>query len=968
MSKLNIEEGLPKAYEPSFVEPSWYTFWERHNLFQPNADGSSSGSCSKRPSFCVSIPPPNVTGRLHMGHAIGDTLQDVLIRWKRMQGDCDVLWVPGTDHAGIATQTVVERDLMARTGKTRRDCNRQEFLDLVWSWKEKSQEHILNQIKRLGCSCDWSRLRFTMDDGCNIAVRRAFKKLFDEGLIYRGDYLVNWDPLTQTALADDEVEYEEREGKLWTVRYPLASGQGYLSIATTRPETMLGDVAIAVNPSDERYTHLIGQQVILPLLNRMIPIIADHYVNPEFGTGAVKITPAHDPNDYQMGLRHNLPQINVMTTDGRINETGAQFAGQTIQEARQSVVEALDLLGLLEKIEPHQHRVGISYRSKAVIEPLLSKQWFVKLSAFAPAMRSAVTEGKVKLQPSHWEATYFHWIDHLRDWCISRQLWWGHRIPIWYNKDNSEQMICYDGEGLPAEVEANPELWKQEEDVLDTWFSAALWPLSVLGWPDKTPDLDHYYPNALLVTGHDILFFWVARMIMMGEYLTGQPPFQQVFLHGLIFAKSYWRKNKQGQIAYVSEQERIQYDLGKEQIPKDVEFRWEKMSKTKGNVIDPIEIIDQYGADAMRMALCASASTARQIDLDRRRFEEFKNFANKLWNGARFVLLHLQHNQQHSGLSKESFLKGFEADQLQLEDRWILAKLDDTVAEVNGYLERYAFDQAAALAYEFFWQKFCAYYVEIAKAALQRGEQQQREVKLKLLAILLCQAVRLIHPMAPFISEELFSRLKNSLALEEADVADVEADCYTKECLKALQSKACMVAPYPKPMSQEGVKQQALAEFSLFEQLIYTIRNVRAEMQLPPSEQIDVYIGGEGRKELREHVKASMHIIKALIRVKEIEFVESLPDGFGARGMVASLKVFVPLPNHLRPKERDRLEKERAKIQKSLEGVKKRLDDGSFKEKAPAELVEEMQIQAASLLGRLEHIEQTMQQLMGEGV
>ncbi len=532
------EQQLPKAFIAKDIEEKWYTFWQENRFF--NADNQSS-----KPAYCISIPPPNVTGVLHMGHALVDTLQDVLIRWKRMSG-FEALWVPGTDHAGIATQTVVERHLIASQGKRRKDFSREEFLEHVWSWKENSEKQILSQLKKVGCSCDWSRLAFTMDEKRNRAVQAMFKKMFDANLIYRGDYLVNWDPVTQTALADDEVEYEDKDSFLWYFRYPFIDKSGDVIIATTRPETMLGDTAIAVSPTDDRYEEFVGKKILHPLTHHEIPMIADRFVDPTFGTGVVKITPAHDPNDYEIGLNHKLPFLNVMTPDGRMNENAGKFAGMTREEGREAVVKAMKEQGLLVKIEPHRHRVGISYRSKAIIEPYLSKQWFVRMSGFKEMLRKVVQEKKVRLIPSNWENTYFHWIDNLRDWCISRQLWWGHRIPIWYRKDDPDAMICYAGDDQPPEVKKEPHAWVQDEDVLDTWFSSALWPFSVLGWPDQTEDLKKFYPNSTLITGHDILFFWVARMILMGEYEYNIPPFPETFLHGLIYGKSYWRHQKDG--------------------------------------------------------------------------------------------------------------------------------------------------------------------------------------------------------------------------------------------------------------------------------------------------------------------------------------------------------------------------------------------------------------------------------------
>lgn len=537
-------KDLPKAYNPTDIEDKLYSFWNENDFFKvsPQKD--------KTP-YCIMMPPPNVTGNLHMGHALVDTLQDILIRYKRMCG-FDVAWIPGTDHAGIATQTIVEKNLIATQGKRRKDFSREEFLTHIWQWKEDKQHNILNQLKKIGCSCDWSKLRFTMDDGNNKAVRKVFKKMYDDGFIYRGNYLVNWDSITQTALADDEVEHEEKDSFIWYFKYPIADSDKFITIATTRPETMLGDTAIAVSPKDERFFSLKNKKVILPIVNRKLPVIEDSYVDPSFGSGAVKITPAHDPNDYEIGIRHKLESINIMNPDGTINENGLEFEGLKMADARKAIVEKMQSLGLVEKIEPYKLRVGVSYRSKAVIEPYLSKQWFVKTTAFKDKLISAVKDGKVKLIPKHWESTYFYWINNLRDWCISRNLWWGHQIPIWYNKEDPEKIICFDGDGLPPEVEKNPDQWRQEEDVLDTWYSSALWPFSALGWPDDFSEMKKYYPNAVLITGHDILFFWVARMILMGEYVMNEIPFHHTFIHGLIYGKSYWRTDSDGSISYVS--------------------------------------------------------------------------------------------------------------------------------------------------------------------------------------------------------------------------------------------------------------------------------------------------------------------------------------------------------------------------------------------------------------------------------
>lgn len=907
---------LPKAYEPKITDKKWVNFWEQKKIFKADPN-------SKKPPFSIVMPPPNVTGVLHMGHSLGMTLQDILIRWKRMCG-FETLWTPGTDHAGIATQTVVERHLMATEGKRRDDYTRDEFLKLVWEWKEKSEKIILSQIKQLGCSCDWTRLRFTMDEGCNRAVKTCFKALFDRGLIYRGNYLVNWDPITQTALADDEVEYEERQSYLWYFKYHLVDGSGYVRIATTRPETMLGDTAVAVSPKDSRYKDLIGKKVRLPILNREIPVITDHHVDPKFGTGIVKITPAHDPNDYRMGIEKGLEFINILTPDGHINENGGPFQGLGREEAREAVVKQMEALGLLEKVERYTLRVGISYRSKAVIEPYLSKQWFVRMEPFLKPLQMAVNEKKVKLHPKTWEHTYFHWINDLRDWCISRQLWWGHRIPVWYRKDNPEKMICYDGPDLPPQVAKEPDMWVQDPDVLDTWFSSSLWPFSTLGWPEQTAELKKFYPTSVLVTGHDILFFWVARMILMGEYLLDKPPFPETFLHGLIFGKSYWKRGKEGAITYITGKEKKEYDLGKP-LPSGIQSKWEKLSKSKGNVIDPLEMIEEYGTDAVRMALCSCANQTPQIDLDRRRFEEFKNFANKVWNGARFVFMNLE------GLASDELSRGLNESLLTLEDRWILSALNRINREINAHLATYSFDRAAETSYNFFWKEFCAYYVEITKPVLfkKAGTEAERTNKQKILVIVLCNMVRLLHPMAPFITEELFQLLKKRFP----GLKKEKGDPYTEITIEALSSEACALAPYPTLIREIDLQPDIERRFEHIENVIYTIRNIRGEMNIPPNMATDLYLVGDFRENLET--------IRALIRTEKIELCQETPSlPLCATGMVDDLKIVIPLPKELAQKEKTRLEKEQDKSVQNIERVKKLLSNPEFLAKANPELVE----------------------------
>lgn len=946
LSQGKAMPDLAKAYVAKETDAKWSALWLKSNYFQANP-------LSSKPAYCIVMPPPNVTGTLHMGHALVNTLQDVLIRWKRMLG-FEVLWVPGTDHAGIATQTVVERHLIQTMGKRRKDFTREEFLSHVFAWKNSSEKRILNQLKLLGCSCDWSRLRFTMDEGNNRAVRTMFKKLFDAGLIYRGDFLVNWDPVTQTALADDEVEHEERTTSLWHIKYPLADGSGFIHVATTRPETMLGDVAVAVAPGDARYASLIGKELKLPLTNRLIPLIADRSVDPAFGTGAVKITPAHDHNDYQVGISHRLPLINILTPDGFINENGGRFAGLSITDARVKVVEELKALGFLEKIEPHTHRVGVSYRSKAVIEPYLSKQWFVKMDGFAKHLRNIVQKGACKLIPPHWDATYFHWIDNLRDWCISRQLWWGHQIPVWFNKADPTRMICYDGLGLPPEVAGEPGAWEQDADVLDTWFSSALWPFSTLGWPDNTIELEKFYPNSTLVTGHDILFFWVARMLAMGEYAMGSPPFPECFLHGLIYGKSYWREKEGGGIAYVSPEEQHAFDLGKP-LPKEVQSKWEKMSKSKGNIIDPLEMIDSYGTDAIRMALCAMATQARQIDLDRRKFEEFKNFANKVWNGARFVLLNLAEGDLPQ-LKGEELQTGLDASLLATEDMWILSTLSRTVKDVGDHLAAYAFDAAAMKAYEFFWNEFCAYFVEISKPILfgKKGTPAHRKNKQKLLAIVLCQMIRLLHPMAPFITEELFLALKECLGPVSVNKL---SDPFTKECCGALLSEACIIAPYPQPLETKKEWQQASEAFALTLQVIYAIRNIRGEMKVPPGMATEVHIFAMESAALLQTVKENASIIEAMVKTSALSIGKRVFEGtWCSTALVQGMTIALPLPIEMREQEVLRLTKEKEKRQQMSEKLRQQLSQSDFIARAPAHLIEKQQQQLATLEKELDEI------------
>lgn len=923
--------SLPSTYNPQDIEEKWRHAWKQMHLF--HADASS-----QRPAFSMVIPPPNVTGVLHMGHALVNSLQDFLVRLKRMQG-YEAVWIPGTDHAGIATQAVVERRLLASSGKRRRDMSREEFLRHVWEWKETSEMTILSQIEHLGCSCDMSRLAFTMDAPRSLAVRTFFKRLFDEGLIYRGHYLVNWDPLLQTALSDDEVEEEERDSFLWHIHYPIEGSQEYITVATTRPETLLGDVAVAVHPHDTRYQHLVGRSVRLPLTHRLIPILQDAFVDPAFGTGAVKITPAHDFNDFEVARRHALPFLNIMTSDGRILE--GPFEGLSMQEARTAVLHQLKIEGRLGPIQPHKLRLRLSDRSKAEIQPYLSKQWFVRAQPFKEKLISAVRDKKVRLVPAHWEETYFHWIEHLRDWCISRQLWWGHQIPIWYRKEDPEQYICYAGEGLPDEVARDPAAWIQDPDVLDTWFSSALWPLSVFGWPESTADQAKFYPTSTLITGHDILFFWVARMILAAEYLTGQMPFREVFLHGLIYGKSYWRTRPDGSLSYIEGDEKRSYDLGATPA-SDVAWKWEKMSKSKGNVIDPLAMVAEYGCDAVRITLASITTHARQIDLDVRRFEESKNFVNKIWNASRFVLLNLEAHAPSGrpALSLHDLSQGLIHQRLALEDRWILSRLSQTIQAIQEQFNAYAFDQAALLFYRFFWDELCAIYLELTKPILfgKRGDALARTETQKVLFLVLFAALRLFHPIAPFITEEVCAKLR---ALFPESSLPVAGDPYTREALQALAAPSCAQAPYPQILTP--VNPSLEAEFRVFLDIVHAIRNIRAEMAIPPSEKTNLLLFAPVQEQARLHAHAYIILTLTPTNAMQLLPAEQGLEPQGATALVGPYKLCIPIPDALRAQEMARLEKEEEKCRKLIASTKARLMQDEFLTKAPPEVVAKLQ-------------------------
>lgn len=902
---------MEKEYKPKHVEEKWRDFWEP---FQTPSSGDKT--------YTIILPPPNVTGVLHMGHAFVNTLQDILIRKKRMEG-YKALFVPGTDHAGIATQSVVERTLYEKTGKRKEDFTREEFLKEIWKFKEEKEGTILSQLRMIGSSLDWSRRRFTMDKESSKAVFTCFKKLFDEDLIYRGNYLVNWDPVLQTAISDDEVEYEEIASSLWYFRYPIQDSEEYLTIATTRPETLLGDVAIAVHPEDARFRSLVGKSCLLPIINRPIPIIQDDYVSPEFGSGCVKITPAHDLNDYEMALRHDLPMINIMTPDGKILPEISPFANLSMKEARKAIVEEMKRLNLLEKIEPHTLRVGTSYRSKAVIEPYLSKQWFMRMKPFKKMLLDVVKNNEVQIFPEKSKQTYFHWIENIRDWCISRQLVWGHHIPVWHSINNPDTYLCSDGETPPKEVQENPDEWIRDKDVLDTWFSSALWPLSTLGWPNDTKDLQEFYPTSVLITGNDILFFWVARMILMGKYLTGKVPFKETFVHGLIYGKSYWREKDSLRI-YVSTKEQKAFDKGAP-LPKDVQGKWEKMSKSKGNVIDPIDIIEDYGTDAMRFALASSLNHLGQIDLDQRRFEDSRNFINKIWNSARFVFFSTEDLQ---------FSSGIDWSLCTFEDHWILQEVDQLIEKNHQHLHNYSYEKAASLLQDFYWKTFCSIYLESTKPYLKDASNPSlKENKQKLLTILLFALVRLFHPFIPFVTEELFSHIQERFSKMEP-----KNEPYALEFQEALKKKACIITNYPKVMNSPKIDRKSAQKMPLIQEILYTVRNIRGDMQIPPGEKITLYIQAKDSFTLTSEEKIFLH---ALVKIDTIHHNIPPTKTFGSSVSLDFVDLFVPLPEHLKAQEIKRLKKAEEKALHLIKSIEQKLSNPNFKAKAPKKLVEE---------------------------
>ena len=860
---------LPKSYEPHEVESRWYQFWLDNGYFKADMDSNSQ-------PYCIVIPPPNVTGSLHMGHALNNTLQDILVRFKRMQG-FKTLWQCGTDHAGIATQNVMERELAAEN-KSRFDLGREEFIKRVWTWKEQYGGIIIRQLMRLGASCDWSRERFTMDEGLSQAVREVFVSLYREGLIYRGKKLINWCPRCHTALSDLEVEHDEIDGNLYYIKYPSVDGNRFLTVATTRPETMLGDTAIAVNPEDRRYQDWIGTEVMLPLMNRHIPVIGDPYVDLKFGTGALKITPAHDPNDFEIGQKHNLALVKVIGEDGTMTEEAGQYQGLDRFDARKRVLEDLKLQKLLLKIEPHRHFVGHCYRCKIIVEPNLSMQWFVNVKPLAEQAIAAVENGQTRIIPQSWEKTYFEWMNNIRDWCISRQIWWGHRIPAWYCGDCAE--ITVERDDPAACSHCGSKNIEQESDVLDTWFSSALWPFSTLGWPNKTVELETFYPTSCLVTGFDILFVWVARMVMMGLKFMGRVPFRDVYIHALV---------------------------------RDVEGQ--KMSKSKGNVIDPLEIIDKFGTDSFRFTLAAMAAQGRDIRLAEDRIEGYRHFVNKIWNAARFVLMNLDDYQPG----------GQETPAAGLRERWIISRMNHLIENVVAALDEYKFNEAAHHLYQFIWHEYCDWYLEMIKPSLYQKEHvQERFMVQGCMVRVLKTALELLHPIMPFVTEEIWQQLPGC-------------------------SGSIIVAPFPQADARE-FDAAAEKEMETIIQAVTAIRNLRSEMNLSPA--------GRPHTDMLCHSDAVMSILQAhtpmmctLAGLKSVAVHRAFqkpPSAVAA--VIDGAELFLSLEGLVDcGEEKKRLEKEMKKVLDDLTFINRKLANRDFMDRAPQEVIEKERARAQTL-------------------
>ena len=874
-----MSKELAKAYEPQEVEGRIYDFWMKGGYFHAEVD-------PKKKPYTIVIPPPNITGQLHMGHAWDETLQDILIRWKRMQG-YSALWLPGTDHASIATEAKIV-EAMRQEGITKEDLGRDGFLERAWAWKDKFGGRILEQLKLLGSSCDWDRLRFTMDEGCSKAVRHVFVKLYNEGLIYRGERIINWCPNCKTAISDAEVEFEEKDGSFWHLRYPLADGSGYVELATTRPETMLGDTAVAVHPEDERYKHLVGKKVILPLVNKEIPIVADEYVEMDFGTGVVKITPAHDPNDFEVGRRHDLPVINVMNEDGSINENGGKYAGLSGMEARKQIVKDLEEGGYLIKVEPIKHNVGTCQRCHTVVEPRVSTQWFVKMEPLAGPAIDVVKDGTIRFIPERMEKTYYNWMENIKDWCISRQLWWGHRIPAWYCEDCGETIVS------ETDVDTCPKCGgkhlHQDEDTLDTWFSSALWPFSTLGWPDETEELKYFYPTNTLVTGYDIIFFWVARMIFSGMKHMGKAPFSTVLYHGLL-------RDSQGR----------------------------KMSKSLGNGIDPVEVIDQYGADALRFTLVTGNSPGNDARYSEEKVAASRNFANKIWNAARFIHMNIDGKDVPCALPET----------LTLEDQWIVSRFNTVAKEVTENLEKFELGMAVQKLYDFLWDDFCDWYIELAKIRLNSADEAAAQGARQVLVWTLGSTLKLLHPFMPFVTEEIWQSLPH-------------------------EGEALIVAPWPE--YEEGhVFPQAEVEMKKVMELITAVRTRRSEMNVPPSKKAHLIVETAAPQAFVTEQEA----IARLAYCSSVEVGEHFEQTEGSVTVVtAACRGYLPMDDLVDKKA------ETARLQKELEGAKKqlataqaKLQNEKFISKAPQNVIDGVKDNAEKLQEKVRMIEESLKAL-----
>ncbi|MBQ8732108.1 MAG: valine--tRNA ligase [Oscillospiraceae bacterium] len=868
-----MSRELEKIYSPADTEEKTYQFWLDGGYFHAEPD-------SKKTPYTIVMPPPNITGQLHMGHALDNTLQDVLIRFRRMQG-YSALWLPGTDHASIATEAKIV-EAMKKEGLTKEDLGREKFLERAWAWKETYGNRITAQLRKMGSSCDWDRERFTMDEGCSAAVREVFCRLYEKGLIYRGERIINWCPHCLTSISDAEVEYEEKPGHFWHIRYPFADGSGYLVLATTRPETLLGDTAVAVHPDDERYQHLIGKELVLPCVGRKIPVIADTYVEKDFGTGAVKITPAHDPNDFEVGLRHDLPIINVMTDDAHINENGGEYCGMTAAEARVAIVERLDREGFLEKIEEHTHNVGTCYRCHTVVEPRVSMQWFVKMEPLAKPAIEAVRTGKTKFVPERFDKIFYNWMENIKDWCISRQLWWGHRIPAWYCEDCGELIVSRtDPDTCPK---CGSKKLRQDPDTLDTWFSSALWPFSTLGWPEKTPELEYFYPTNTLVTGYDIIFFWVARMIFSGVEQMGETPFDTVYIHGIV---------------------------------RDAQGR--KMSKSLGNGIDPLGVIAEYGADALRFTLATGNSPGNDMRFSEEKVRASRNFANKLWNAARFVLMNMGDKE----------IVGLPAT-FTAEDKWILSKYNTLVKEVTDNLEKFELGLAVAKLYDFIWDILCDWYIELAKIRLNAGG-ETADAALQVLVYVFRGTVTLLHPFMPFITEEIWQALPH-------------------------EGDTIMTSPWP-VWSEEFHFPGEEGDFEKLLEAIRGIRNRRSEMNVPNSRKARVLIETKFAKTFEEGAP----FLCRLAYASEVQVADKVEADGAVTVITESARIFMPMDDLIdKAKELERLNRELAACKKDQAMLSGKLSNENFVSRAPAAVVETERQRLAGVEEKIKGLEQSI--------